>query len=115
MGKHITMETWPRELSFDRFAEPGDTVDAEIAMNFLNSVPPVSFSYGYFQSGGACYDAFDPKTNRTRPTYSTFGQKGDLDGYYEEGKPWTYLGCCFKGETEPIPFSIGPGNWSLCK
>ena len=46
-SKHITMEMWAEAGSFDMIAEPGDTVDEEIAEPPLAAVhhPPKSKSY----------------------------------------------------------------------
>lgn len=55
MGKHITIKMCVDEGSFDRIAEAGDTVDDEVAMDFLNSMPPINLGrddYGisFFQN-----------------------------------------------------------------
>ena len=92
MRKHITMEILEKAGSFDKAAEPGDTVDEEIAMHFLNCVPPTSQTAGYIQCGEPFDHIYDDEKGRYRATYATFAMVS--------GK-WVYCGNCFKGETFP--------------
>ena len=94
MSKHITMQMWAEAGSFDRIARPGDTVDEDVAMDFLNSMPPLTMSRS--DNGVSFFQNSEPysheKTDSGKfyaPTYSTFERK---DGV------WYYLGNCFRGE-----------------
>lgn len=99
MAKHITMEMWTG--SFDKIASPGDSVDEEIAMHFLNCVPPLVYRAGYFQCSEPYSHIPDPENGgMLRGTYATFAM---LDG------GWHYLGNCFKGCREDktdVPASV---------
>lgn len=113
MSKHITMEDWTG--SFDKIASPGDTVDEEIAMHFLNCLPPLVQRRDYFQCSEPVYDAErivyehskpDPETGCSEAksickmpyqTFTTF--------YKNTEGVWVYAGNCFKGESvhrEPL-------------
>lgn len=94
MSKHITMKMWADAGSFDRIAKAGDTVDEDVAMEFLNGMPPLALSK---DDNGICFfQNSEPysheKTDGGKfyaPTFSTFEKK--------DGK-WYYLGNCFRGE-----------------
>ena len=98
MSKHITMEMWSEAGSFDNIAVPGDTVDDEIAMHFLNCLPPVTMKTDYFQCGEPVSDVLTDK-GWYAPTYSTFIRKKGV---------WTYYGNCLKGRLEHQPGSGDP-------
>lgn len=91
MSKHITMEMWAEAGSFEKIAEPGDTVDEEIADHFLNVLPPLVQKEGYFQ----CSEPYSHvKTDDGKfyaPTYTTFRKN-------REGK-WVFIGNCFRNGT----------------
>lgn len=90
MKKHITKEMWTG--SFDKIANPGDSVDEEIAMHFLNCVPPLVHRAEYFQCSEPYSHIPDPGSNGLlRGTYATFAM---IDGV------WHYLGNCFRGGRE---------------
>ena len=92
MSKHITMKMWSEAGSFDKAASPGDTVDEEIVMQFLNCVPPATQKPGLIQCGEPFYHLYDPDKGAYRATYATFAMAADK---------WVYCGNCFKGETFP--------------
>lgn len=83
-----TLEEWTASgmPGFDWYAKPGDLVDEEIYMNFLNILPPAKQTYGYLQVGEAT-DHIGGK-----PTYLTFTEA--------ENGNWRYRGHCFYGESE---------------
>lgn len=94
MSKHITMEMWSEAGSFDRIAIAGDTADEDVAMDFLNSMPPIILGRDYY--GISFFQNSEPYSHELTgngkfmaPTYSTFEKK---DGV------WHYLGNCFRGE-----------------
>lgn len=90
-SKHITMQMWTG--SFDSIANPGDTVDNEIAMHFLNSLPPLVHYSHYFQVSEPYSHEIDTSKGKLAPTYPTFRK---VDGV------WMYLGNCFKGKDTNI-------------
>lgn len=94
MGKHVTMKMWEDAGAFGRIAKAGDTVDEEIAMQFLNCAPP--FIFGRDEDGISFFQSSEPysheKTDSGKfyaPTYSTFERKNGM---------WYYHGNCFRGE-----------------
>lgn len=94
MNKHVTMKMWEEAGSFDRIAKAGDTVDDLIAMEFMNSMPPILL--GRDEDGISFFQNSEPYSHELTdngkfyaPTYGTFERK--------DGK-WYYLGNCFRGE-----------------
>lgn len=90
--KHITMKMWERAGSFDKIANPGDTVDEEIVEQFMNCLPPLYYWSTYRQCGEPTKHCKVPGHNDLyAPTYTTFKK---IDGV------WVYVGDCFKGKSE---------------
>ena len=89
--KHITMQMWADAGSFDKVANPGDTVDEEIVEQFMGCVPPLYYHSTYKQCGEPVSHCKVPGHDWYAPTYATFKK---IDGV------WVYVGDCFKGKSE---------------
>lgn len=85
--KHVTMEMWAEAGSFDKAANPGDTVDESIVEHFVNCLPPLVLRSDYFQCSEPVKHCFDKERNWYAPAYATFIKK---DGV------WVYAGECFR-------------------
>lgn len=91
-GWHEAAEksTDPNQYSWDDYAQPGDLVDEEVFIYFLNILPPRSLERGYLQVGEPHNYRFNPRFGKHRPTFATFMIAGP--GVYR------YCGNCFVGE-----------------
>ena len=82
----------------------GDLVDADVVMNAMNCMPPVTMRRDCAQLGEPYSHRKDG--SRYRPTFATFKC---VDGDFMEGV-WEFCGYCFSGETkergEPIPYYL---------
>lgn len=75
--------------------KPGDLIDAEIAWDLINAVPPAYFSSDLAQVGEPSSHRMDPKKGTYRPTFCT------VQKVSKEPEVWKYCGDCFYGETTP--------------
>lgn len=86
-------------ISADKFsydtAKIGDYIDADVVMNGMDSLPPVSMRLNCAQIGEPYSHRQDPDTGKWRATYSTFKC---IEGDFCKGV-WEYCGNCFRGET----------------
>ena len=73
-------------------ARVGDLVAEAVVDNFMNCIPPVSYSAACSQMGEPHSQKQDEKTGAWRPTFLTFRRVW--------GEVWEYRGYCFRGETE---------------
>lgn len=94
--KHIAPEMWTK--SFDKIAEPGDTVDESIVDQMLNGVSPASIGDGFFQMGEAFAHIPDDR-GHLHPIFLTFKKCNGL---------WTYCGTCFRGQSKHQPGNGDP-------
>jgi len=88
-----TLDMWHKSGidTFNKFCKPGDLVDEDIAMEFANCVPPVTFNSSMIQCGEPYSHVDDPDTGKWKPTFATFTRSGEN---------WKYCGTCFAGKTE---------------
>ena len=70
----------------------GDLVEEQVVDNFMNCLPPASFSASCAQLGDPYSHRQDELTGKWRATFLTF-RKADRG-------VWEYCGKCFRGETE---------------
>lgn len=76
--------------SFDEDFKKGDYVNADIAWDLINALPPHRFGFGYFQCGEP--HSYRPDENgELRATYLTLNRVND------EPEIWKYLGNNFTG------------------
>ena len=74
-------------------AKVGDLVNAEVVMNAMDAMPPITMRLTCAQMGEPYSHRID--RNRSRPTFATFRcVKGD----FNKGV-WEFRGYCFAGET----------------
>lgn len=91
-----TLAEWQRgNEPFHVFFRRGTRVSADLAMYFLECVPPASFERGYFQVGEAS------KHVGGRPLFSTFRKESSSSDV------WVYLGECFHRSTEEARLGCG--------
>lgn len=75
---------------FGDYFEPGDFVTKSVVDHYLNILPPVNFSGGYLQVGGAICHVKNEK-GIPRACYMTF---------IRPDSEWIYAGVCFEGQHE---------------
>ena len=88
-----TIAGWEQSgLSFYKYFQRGDVVDAHAYYHFLEVVPPATNTGTLMQVG-------EPSSHvRGEPTYSTFEYVG---GRSEDEERWRFCGDCFKGKRMP--------------
>ena len=91
--KLVTYADWEAAGSFEKAAQPGDSVEERIVDEFLNCLPPVRQERGFVQCGEPYSHEYDPEAGHWRATFATFQKRGEA---------WYYCGNCFAGKsTEP--------------
>ena len=75
-------------------AKIGDLVNADVVMNAMNCMPPVTMRRDCAQLGEPYSHRQEPETGKWRPTFATFKC---IEGDFMEGI-WAYCGHCFRNE-----------------
>lgn len=86
-----TMNDWKYDFGTD--FTPGDRVDEEVYLHFLNVLPPLTNKYSMLQVSEPYNHLIDEEDGKLKGTYTTF-IKDDIS--------WIYCGNCFKGKTKHI-------------
>ena len=89
-NKTVTMAMWETAGSITDIAQPGDYMEDDIVMSFLNCVPPATHRRDLIQCGEPYGSAWDEVKGTYRTTYMTFSLSHS---------GWRYNGACFLGET----------------
>lgn len=84
----------PETFSYSS-ARVGDIVTADVVMDAMDCMPPVTMRLSCAQLGEPYSHRIDTETGKLRPTFATFRC---IEGNFTEGT-WEFCGYCFARET----------------